>query len=168
MSETDLLFLLAELGVALAGFSAIVGVLGRRTRTSDIRVDALRLQVMLETSFIVAAAGIVPALLDNWGVPSSYLWRISGAMLLAVQIPFEILCYRRTKSMPEMGISKFNVNTINWLLSISADLLSLAVVLGLAGDHASGCYLLAVFTLLVLAALLFIHFAASTFFSFDE
>lgn len=55
MIETDLLFLLAEISVALAGFSAIVGVLGSRSGMSKVRVDALRLQAMLEANLVVAA-----------------------------------------------------------------------------------------------------------------
>ena len=49
MIEKDVLFTLAELAVALAGFSAIIGVLGTRKDSSHIKVNALRLQVMLET-----------------------------------------------------------------------------------------------------------------------
>ncbi|MCH7866212.1 MAG: hypothetical protein IH881_00850 [Myxococcales bacterium] len=47
--------MLAEISVALAGFSAIVGVLGSRSGMSKVRVDALRLQAMLEANLVVAA-----------------------------------------------------------------------------------------------------------------
>ena len=74
MIETDLLFIFAEIGVALAGFSAIIGVLSYRPGASDVRVDALRLQVMLETSLLVAAVAIIPVLLDSFGIASNALW----------------------------------------------------------------------------------------------
>ncbi len=56
MIDKDILFTLAELAVALAGFSAIIGVLSSRRGSTDLKVNALRLQVMLETCFMVAAA----------------------------------------------------------------------------------------------------------------
>ncbi len=60
MIDKDILFTLAELAVALAGFSAIIGVLSSRKDSADLKVNALRLQVMLETCFMVAAAALVP------------------------------------------------------------------------------------------------------------
>ena len=121
MPETDFLFLIAELAVALAGFSAVIGVLSVRPGTSDVRVDGLRLQVMLETSLFVAAAVLLPVLLDHFDIGSPTVWRTSSAVFLLYQIPGEFISAKRTKSMPEMTVSRFNVNTINWALSIFAD-----------------------------------------------
>ena len=64
MVEQDLLLTIAEVSVGLAGFSAIVGLLGHRSGRSDIKVDALRLQVMLEMSLLVAAGAFLPALVS--------------------------------------------------------------------------------------------------------
>jgi hypothetical protein len=163
LRETDALSLIAELAVALAGFSAVIGVLGSRPGTSDVRVDGLRLQVMLETSLFVAAAVLVPVVLDHFGMESRIVWRISSAAFLLYQIPGEFLAARRTKKMPDMTVSRFNVNTVNWALSIGADLIAFGVLVGLFGPHAGAGYLVAVFALLVMAGLLFIQFAASTF-----
>ena len=168
LPETDVLFLIAELAVALAGFSAVIGVLGSRPSTSDVRVDGLRLQVMLETGLFVAAAVLVPVILDHFGIESHLVWRISSAIFLLYQIPGEFLAARRTKKMPDMTVSKFNVNTINWTLSIGADLIVFGVLLGLFDTRAGAWYLVAVFSLLIMAGLLFIQFAASTFVSHSE
>ncbi len=70
--------------------------------------------------------------------------------------------------MSDMTPSRFNVNTINWCLSIGADLIALGVLLNLFGAHLSACYVLAVFSLLTMSGLLFIQFAASTFVQPDE
>ena len=168
MPETDVLFILAEVGVALAGFSAVIGVLGSRPGTSDVRVDGLRLQVMLESSLVVAGSAIIPVLLHHFGIESHAVWRISSATFLMVQIPLEFLARRRTKKMRDMTLSTFNVNTINWCLSLGADLIMIGVLLDLVGARASACYLLSVFSILTMAALLFIQFAASTFIVPDE
>jgi hypothetical protein len=161
--ETDLLFIIAEVSVALAGFSAVIGVLGSRPGVSDVRVDALRLQVMLESSLVVAAASIIPVILYHLGAESDSVWRIGSAVFLLFQVPMEIVGFRRTSKMPDMKFSKFNVNTVNWGLSIGADLIMLGVLLDLVGARASGYYMLAAFLLLVMSGLLFVQFAASTF-----
>jgi hypothetical protein len=166
--EADLLFVIAEISVALAGFSAIIGVLGSRSGASDVRVDALRLQVMLESCLVVAAASIVPVLLSYFEVNASAAWRLASAAFLLVQVPMEVIAFMRTSSMPDMKLSKFNVNTINWCLSIGADLVMLGILLDLVGTQASAYYMLAVFSLLVMSGLLFIQFAASTFIPRDE
>jgi hypothetical protein len=163
LAETDLLFIIAEVSVALAGFSAVIGVLGSRPGASDIRVDALRLQVMLESGLVVAAASIIPVLLSHLGAESGAVWRVGSAAFLLVQLPMEVVGFRRTSKMPDMKVSKLNVNTFNWGLSIGADLIMLGVLLDLVGARASGYYMLAAFLLLVMSGLLFIQFAASTF-----
>lgn len=57
MIEKDILLTIAALAVALAGFSAIIGVLSTRKSSSGLKINSLRLQVMLETCFM--AAGIL-------------------------------------------------------------------------------------------------------------
>ena len=104
MPETDVLFLFAELAVALAGFSAVIGVLGSRPSTADIRVDGLRLQVMLETSLFVAAAVLLPVILEHFGIESQMVWQISSAIFLLYQIPGEFIAAKRTKTMPTSPI----------------------------------------------------------------
>jgi hypothetical protein len=118
---------------------------------------------MLETSLFVAAAVIVPLLLSQFEMASRTVWRVSAALCLLYQIPSEFLAARRTKMMPDMTFSRLNINTINWALSIGADLVVLGVLLGLFGAHAGAWYVVAIFALLVMAGLLFVQFAASSF-----
>jgi len=161
--ETEDLFTIAEIGVALAGFSAMVGVLGSRAGRYDIRVDALRLQVMLESSLMVAAFALVPVLVSRFGTEIDIGWRISSAAWLVVAIPMDFLARARTKHMPEMTLTRFNVNTVNWCLALGADLIMFLVLTGATGPRADAFYLLAIFTYLTMSGLLFIQFAASTF-----
>jgi len=121
MMDTDILLVFAELSIALAGFSAIIGVLGSRKVVADVRVNSLRIQVMLETCFMVAAAALVPALLSRFGIDAQVLWRISSALFLMVVIPFEFVARNRTKTLPNMTLTKFNINTVNWALSTSVE-----------------------------------------------
>ena len=163
MVERDLLLAVAEVSVGLAGFSAIVGLLGSRSGRSELKVDALRLQVMLEMSLMVAAFAFLPVLVSSFDFEVWTTWRISSAAFLIVAIPSEFLALRRTQNMPDMKLNRLNINTVNWALSLSADFIMLVVVIGLFESQAGAFYLLAVFCILVMAGILFVQFAASTF-----
>ena len=163
MIDNDILFTLAELAVALAGFSAIIGVLSSRRVSADLKINALRLQVMLETCFMVAAAAFIPILLDKFHISHVALWRVASAVFLCLAIPFEIVARNRTKNIPNMTLTKFNVNTINWALSIGADVLLVAILIGAVGTLSESLYLVALFSQLIVAGILFVQFAAETF-----
>lgn len=168
MLDRDTLFTFAEIAIALAGFSAIIGVLSSRRTAVDLRVNALRLQVMLETCFMVAAASVAPILVQHFGGNTEYFWQIASALFLCVAIPFEFVARARTKDMPKMTLTRLNVNTINWGLSIGADLILIAVLLNVVGQHAQAFYLSALFFQLAVAGILFVQFAAETFVTRDN
>ena len=163
MIDKDILTILAELAVALAGFSAVIGVLSSRRDSADLKVNALRLQVMLETCFMVAAAALVPVLLNKFDISHSVLWRVASAVFLCIAIPFEFVARNRTKNLPDMTLSKLNVNTVNWALSLGADLLLVAILINAVGTWSEALYLVALFFQLTLAGILFVQFAAETF-----
>ena len=163
MIDKDILFILAELAVALAGFSAVIGVLSSRRDSADLTVNALRLQVMLETCFMVAAAALLPVLLDKFNISHSALWRGASALFLCIAIPFEFIAHKRTKDLPKMTLNKMNVNTVNWALSLGADLLLVVILINVAGARSEALYLDALFSQLTLAGILFVQFAAETF-----
>lgn len=163
MIDKDILFIFAELAVALAGFSAIIGVLSSRRGSADLQMNSLRLQVMLETCFMVAAAALIPLLLDKFNIGHSILWRVASAAFLCVAIPFEFVARNRTKNLPKMTLSKFNVNTVNWALSIGADLLLVVILISTMSTWSEALYLVALFLQLTLAGILFVQFAAETF-----
>ena len=168
MIDKDILYILAELAVALAGFSAVIGVLSSRRDSADLKVNALRLQVMLETCFMVAAAALAPVLLNKFDISHAALWRVASAAFLCGAIPFEFVARSRTKNLPNMTLSKFNVNTVNWALSIGADLLLVAILINAAGTWSEALYLVALFSQLTLAGILFVQIAAETFVHADH
>jgi hypothetical protein len=168
MIEKDVLFTLAEIAIALAGFSAIIGVLGGRRGSSDNRVNSLRLQVMLETCFMVAAASFLPVILDQFDMAPAALWRTASAVFLCVAIPFELVARNRTRGMLNMTLTKININTVNWGISIASDLILVAILLSLVGPYSEAFYLVTLLLQLVVAGIIFVQFAADTFTYTDE
>ncbi len=163
MIDRDVLFTVAEIAVALAGFSAIIGVLSTRKSSSDLKVNSLRLQVMLESCFMVAAMSLIPVVLEQFNISAPVLWRVACAAFLCVVIPYEFVARKRTKGMPNMTLTKLNVNTVNWALSFGADLVLVAILLSLVGAYSEAFYLVVLLLQLTVAGTLFIHFAAETF-----
>jgi len=168
MVEQDLLLTIAEVSVGLAGFSAIVGLLGHRSGRSDIKVDALRLQVMLEMSLLVAAGAFLPVLVSLFDLDVWITWRIATAAWLVIAIPSEFLAWHRTRSMLDMKLDRLNVNTINWVLCLLSDAVMVLVLIGLFESQVGAVYLLAILCYLAAAGILFVQFAASTFMPKDQ
>ena len=166
--EQDLLLAIAEVSVGLAGFSAIVGLLGRRSGRSDIKVDALRLQVMLEMSLLVAAGAFLPVLVSLFEFEVWNAWRVSAVAWLAIAIPSEIIAWHRTRNMPDMKLDRLNINTVNWVLCLFSDAVMFFVMIGFFESQAGAVYLLAIFCYLAAAGILFVQFAASTFMPKDQ
>jgi hypothetical protein len=73
--ESELLVLLAELAVALAGFSGIVIALQRRVEELDDLAFA-RLWRLIETSLTSALFAILPLALVRVGLKPPGLWKI--------------------------------------------------------------------------------------------
>jgi hypothetical protein len=166
--EQDLLLTIAEVSVGLAGFSAIVGLLGSRSGRSDLKVDALRLQAMLEMSLLVAAGAFLPVLVSLFDLEGWASWRIAAAVWLAIAIPSEIIAWHRTTNMPDMKLNRLNVNTVNWVLCLLSDAVMLFVMIGFFESRVGAVYLLAIFCYLAAAGVLFVQFAASTFMPNDQ
>ncbi len=163
MIEQDLLLAIAEVSVGLAGFSAIVGLLGDRSGRSDVKVDALRLQTMLEMSLSVAAGAFLPVLVSLFDFEVWTTWRIATVAWLAIAIPSEIIAWRRTRNMPGMKLNRLNINTVNWMLCLFSDAVMVFVMIGFFESQVGAVYLIAIFCYLAAAGILFVQFAASTF-----
>jgi hypothetical protein len=161
---TDHLTTLAEVAIALAGFSALVALLGNRARRADRRADAMRLQFMLETSLLVVAFALFPFIPLTLGVSSDLVWRISGGAFLIADATYWMLSYKRGRAARALlAPAERRLRIVMLLLAYTADLLMIVVVLGLTGLAAPGIYFAALYAELVLSGVFFITFAASIF-----
>jgi hypothetical protein len=159
MEHRDTLLTLAEIAVALAGFTGLVGVLGRGgAEDASSGLSWLRLRTMLEVALRNAAFALMP--LPLLGVVSSEtaIWRVSSGIYLVTVIAYILYRLRTNPSMTDQALS-------GWFLSLTpiSLLACLANVLGLAGPHAFSLYLLSLLLGLITAGMLFLS-VASTFF----
>jgi len=68
-----------EAGVAVAGFSGIVAVLGRRAEGQWIPTDRLRVTLLLQTSFAAIGLSFLALALDGAGVAEPTIWKVGSA-----------------------------------------------------------------------------------------
>ena len=83
LDATDTLLTISEIAVAFAGFAGIASVLGRRHRSTDPRVNALRLHNLVDVALGVVFLALLPVVLDAFfvelGAKDAIAWRITAA-----------------------------------------------------------------------------------------
>ena len=159
MEHRDTLLTIAEIAVALAGFTGIVGILGRRAQDSTRAISWLRLRAMLEVALRNAAFAVLPIPFLDLVPSETIVWRVaSGTYFLAVVL--HILIRRRSESSTTGGLALSGPFLV--LLPISL-LACVANVLGLGGPNAFSLYLLSLVLGLVTAGMLFLSVAATFF-----
>ena len=78
---------IAEIGVAIAGFSGLIITL-RRNSGPLTRVQKYRLQVLLLLAFGAMFLSLAPELLQYWRVPAETLWRVYAICLIVYSASF--------------------------------------------------------------------------------
>jgi hypothetical protein len=158
---------IAEVAIALAGFSALVAVLAGQPERGKARLDGLRLQIMLESSLLVVAFALFPIVPAKFGISPEATWRISAIVYLAVDIPLTILSAKRILPVRRLYTAHDRADRATSVavqaLGYGADLAMLTVVLGIVSQLSAAFYFLGLYMVLLLAGILFLRFAASTF-----
>ena len=109
MDHQDLLQTLAEVSVALAGFSGVVSVFGRRHTGEWDPADRLHLSFMLETSLAALFLSLLPFALLSVELPPRSTWAIMSSVLaafLVVAFGAATYRYRRLSGDQRIGLGR--------------------------------------------------------------
>ncbi len=109
MDYQDLLQTLAEVSVALAGFSGVVSVFGRRRTGEWDPADRLHLSFMLETSLAALFLSILPFALLAAELSPRWTWTVMSGVLAAFLVLVDgaaIYRYRRLSSDQQIGMGR--------------------------------------------------------------
>jgi len=101
MTPSDLLTLIVEASVALAGFAGIVGAIGQGGNFSPLMTHELSLVNLLSTSFGALFMSLTALALLVAGVDESLTWRFSSALSLIVTLFFTLRAYRTISRVGE-------------------------------------------------------------------
>ncbi len=148
---------LAEIAIAITGFSGVVAVLGRRGAPWSPG-DLLNLKALIFWSLGVVFLALVPgffALVDYQG---AHQWRISHAILALFHITHFVWFTRNVRALPTEErhavplFSNRGIGGVALLICLS----ELAVVAGFLGGIAPALYLVALSWFLFIALLCFV------------
>ena len=157
MQQADVLELLAELSVAFAGFTGLVGAL-RLRRDQD---QALRgeLRILIEFSLYLMIASLVPLFLWQAGASEASAWRIASLG----HVVFIVVYYvRRARTLLANAVAAGNASVFWGTLAVESVIGSLVAAngLGLLPWPLHVVYLGNLFYQLIGTALSFMRFAA--------
>jgi hypothetical protein len=117
MQAAGTLELVAEIAVAFAGFSGIVGVYRARTETPhDPRAD---LRLLVEYSLFLLAVALLPLLLWHGGLAEEFAWRLASLGVALFNIAYYV--YRQKQVLTSaadqgIGASMRLFVVLDWLL----------------------------------------------------
>ena len=161
MDESELLLTIAEISVAFAGFASLASIFGRRSGRDDARVDSGRLLNMLTTSLTVTGLALVPFVPILLGLPSRWVWGISGGFGVVVIGVFGPAVLRRTALMKRYP--GFSHARSYWNYALTAvTLAALACcILGIPSEKPFAAYFGGLLALLAVSGSLFVSVIAS-------
>ncbi len=133
---TETLRNFAEIGIAIAGFSAIASALRSRVSGSWSENDRLALLSLLETSALVVFFALIPQVLGQIVSSESVLWASSNLVYAAVHSLHYVVQARRVLSHTEPSEAPRPVSrSTGWVLFLGGILLIAAqIVFAIRGD----------------------------------
>ena len=161
MEYGDVFIALAEIGVAIAGFSGIVAVFGTRSAGQWTPDDRLRLAFLLVCSLTVVFFSLLPFAISALHLPATVLWRAASGLLAIWLVLADIVAFRRIGRVRH----EFQSDSRRWLKALVR-----------AGDAASvvlltynviwmaevGLFLLALLWLLLQSVVMFVELLGFT------
>ena len=156
MQGADFLLATASVCVALAGFTGIVAVAGRRGSGDWSHADILRFWQMIEVSMLGLLFALLPFLFYHLSVPGPYLWAASSAMLALASGIQMLRAAARTLRAFRSDPSTSLIFTGTYVLIGTVVILALiANAAGMVYPQAVGPYLVGIYWQVCLAAVLF-------------
>jgi len=155
LPDPDALRTFAELGIALAGFSGIVAVLGRRSQGEWTALERARLFALLSTSLGVTFFSVLPELVRGADDPRFWM-RFGHALLVGYQIAAIGFYFSRANPRHHQLFADRAVAVSLTGLGFVVLLGQTAVVLGLLPSAAENLYIGALVYLLLVGSANFV------------
>ncbi len=165
MQGSDVLTVIGEIGVALAGFSGIVVALRQRSVESWSPTEVLRLRFMLYGSVSTVVSALLPFVPHHLGASPVLTWSVSS-LLLAVLLGL-VGFFSVTRITP----LRSGLSSRWWVVYMLGTVVTFAALIanaaGLLGGPGLGLYLVGVVVLLFYAITLFVRLVLAPFASRD-
>jgi len=159
LPASDVLIVVAEISVALVGFSGIIAVFRQRGISSWPPHIAYRFSFMCWNAFSAMAFALFPFVPYYTARFSETTWQISSALFAVSATCLMWLTYSKAKELPAASRAQLSSG---WMLTYQAGLFLIVLILAanalsLLGTAGPAAYLAALGWLLFLAASLFVR-----------
>jgi hypothetical protein len=158
--EAETLQTLAEIAIALAGFTGIVAVLGRRVRGEWAPLEWARLRDLLLASLGVVFFAFIPQLLHSVIPEIPTVWRISSGLFALYHLTIMSLFFRRSGIPSELLRAPSSTPSLVAFIftppAVCVLLAQFAVAFGFVPSAAYFVYFLALLWLLFIGSLQFV------------
>lgn len=101
LTDSDVLQTIAEIAIALTGFTGVVAFLGQRARGEWRAVDLFRFNQLLGGSLAALLFSFTPILLFRLGAPEMVLWRASSGLIATYIVGAFLLANRAIRRLPK-------------------------------------------------------------------
>lgn len=155
MADLGLLQTLAEVAVALAGFSSIVAVLSSNLTERPQVTNALK--SMLFVSLMVAACSLLPSVLLELQLTEVWLWRIAALILSASSFSYLAYAVRRaTAAGDQIWDTRHPIRMVTVVLYPFIGMVMAIAGVGMLDGFISGLYVLGLFIYLMVSGVFFL------------
>jgi hypothetical protein len=157
--DSDLLQTIAELAIALTGFTGVVAFLGNRARGEWRAVDLFRFNNLLNSSIAALLFSFTPILLFKLGVSEPTAWRSSSGLMAGYMIVATLASSRAMRRVPEQQRVEIAPPALAALLSIILAVTALLVsnAIGIAYAGKSGPVIVGLVYLLAFSVFQFVR-----------
>ena len=153
MLHSDILIVVAECGVALAGFASLISVFGSSNQT----LDFTRLLGMVKYGLTAAAFSLLPFAPFSLGASDSVVWRASGVLFFAVHTTAIVRAWVQLARLRRTGAIKLiRASYFTYPAGVLSILLILAAIVVPDSVLAAGLYVCALLVVLSSAGVLFV------------
>ena len=97
---------MAQICVALAGFTSIVAAMGNRDKGEWRQVDLYRFDNLLQTSLIGVVLGVCPIVFFKFGVEESMAWRMTAAVAATYFVVGFFFGVKRFREIPKDQVAE--------------------------------------------------------------
>ncbi len=153
MEQAETLRTIAEVAIAVAGFSGVVVVLGHRNKREWTFVDTISIAMLLFASLGVVLFAFVPLLIAEVGVP---VWRISNGLLGVGHLFFLTWAINRMRGRLDQLLIPMWMFYLVTAVGLTSITLNALVAAGLLQSLASFAYLGGLVWLLAIAVMCFV------------
>jgi len=154
LDQAENLRAIAEVAIALAGFTGVVIVLGQRSAGSWSAAERSTIRVLLESSLGAVFFALFPAIIVSSFPAPITAWRLSAGLLTV----YHLAAIVRADIVDRRGTAQFLGRKLDWGLTIGGLISSCAtavVALGFAAPAAALIYSLSLLYMLLVGALCF-------------